>query len=179
MNTQQERVRASAPWGPVPKAPGGHSWQGLMREALQLAAQGALEAEVPVGALVVSPEGLIVGRAHNAPCVLHDPTAHAEVLALREAGKTLGNYRLDGCVLVVSLEPCLMCVGAMVHARIAGLVYGAAESKTGAVESCLAGLDLGLHSHKVWHLGGVCAAESAALLQNFFAACRKIPENPA
>ena len=92
MTTQQEHLRVSAPWGPVPNAPGGHSWNGLMREALTLAAVGARKAEVPVGALVVSPSGLIVGRAHNAPCALHDPTAHAEVLRL---GSRVANTQME------------------------------------------------------------------------------------
>lgn len=124
--------------------------------------------EIPVGALVVAPDGRILSRAHNQPRCLHDPTAHAEVLAMRKAGEVLGNYRLGGCVLVVTLEPCLMCVGAMVHARISGVVFGAADMRTGMVQSCLQGLDLPFHNHRVWHYGGVQATACAELLHGFF-----------
>ena len=87
---------------------------------------------------------------------------------MRAAGKRLGNYRLENCVLVVTLEPCFMCTGAIVHARLAGVVYGAADNRAGAVESCFNGLDLPFHNHRVWHMGGVTAPECVALLQNFF-----------
>lgn len=129
-------------------------------------------AEIPVGALVVAPDGRILSSAHNQPQSLNDPTAHAEVLALRRAGAALGNYRLGGCVLVVTLEPCLMCVGAMVHARISGLVFGAADMRTGMVQSCLQGFDLPFHNHRVWHYGGVQTEACAELLHNFFARTR-------
>lgn len=144
----------------------------LANRASGLAETAAGCAEVPVGALVVTADGEIVGEAANAPIALHDPTAHAEVLAVRAAGQRLGNYRLSGCVLVVTLEPCMMCVGAIVHARLAGLVYGAADTRAGAVSSGLHGFDLVLHGHRPWHMGGVCAQACAALLHSFFAARR-------
>lgn len=140
------------------------------------ATQGALTPshtiEVPVGAVLVGPDGTIVAQAHNAPETLCDPSAHAEMLALRLGAQRLGSYRLGGCVMVVTLEPCLMCVGAMVHARLAGVVYGAADLKTGAVASCLEGFELPLHNHRVWHMGGVRSHEAARLLHDFFHARR-------
>ena len=108
--------------------------EGHMRAALDLAAQAAAAGEVPVGAVVVK-DGQIVGRGYNQPISAHDPTAHAEVAALRDAARRLGNYRLAGCELYVTLEPCVMCAGAIIHARIARLVYGARDPKTGACGS--------------------------------------------
>lgn len=136
--------------------------------ALEEARRAAYNDEVPVGALVVGADGRFLSRAGNAPVRLHDPVAHAEIRALRQAGQTLGNYRLGGAVLVVTLEPCLMCVGALVHSRVAGVVYGAADARAGAVISCCEGLDQGFHNHRVWHMGGVRAQECAALLREFF-----------
>ncbi len=124
--------------------------------------------EVPVGALVVSPEGRILGRGRNSPIGSCDPTAHAEITALRRAAEVLGNYRLDGCLLVVTLEPCLMCVGAIVHARIAGVVYGASDLKAGAVVSCLDGFEQPFLNHRVWHMGGICEGACADMLRGFF-----------
>src|SRR6202171_6821133 len=106
----------------------------FMRAALELAAQAAQRGEVPVGAVVVK-DGAIIGRGSNRPITTADPTAHAEIVALREAAAALGNYRLTGCELYVTLEPCAMCVGAMVHARLARVVYGTADPKTGACGS--------------------------------------------
>jgi Cytosine/adenosine deaminases len=155
-------------WGPVPPPPPGWTWESLMDRALGLAeANGAL-GEIPVAAVVVAADGAIVGEAANAPVRGDDPTAHAEILALRAAGQKLGNYRLEGCSMVVTLEPCLMCAGALAHARLDGLVYGAADVKAGAVASCLHGLDLPLHTHRVWHMGGVRAEACADLLRAFF-----------
>src|SRR5437879_11433687 len=105
-----------------------------MREALRLAARAAERGEVPVGALVVK-DGKVVGRGYNAPISSKDPSAHAEIQALRQASAALGNYRLEGCSLYVTLEPCAMCAGAIMHARIARLVYGAGDPKTGAYGS--------------------------------------------
>ena len=138
-----------------------------MREALAEAERGKAAGEVPVGAVVVV-DGAIVGRAHNAPIALSDPTAHAEVLALREAGRRTGNYRLPGATLYVTLEPCAMCCGAVVQARLARVVYGARDSKAGAVESLYRLLDDARLNHRVAASGGVLAAESAALLRGFF-----------
>ncbi len=107
----------------------------LMQQALACAREAELPGEVPVGAVLVDATGAVVARAANAPIARHDPTAHAEMLALRAAGRALGNYRLPGCVLYVTLEPCAMCVGALVHARLARIVYGAPDPKTGACGS--------------------------------------------
>lgn len=164
-----DAIRAPRPWGPVPPAPPGHSWAGLMTEALALAEKAGGAQEVPVGALVVDDEGRILGAAHNETEALRDPTAHAEVLALRRAAAAVRNHRLEGCVLVVTLEPCLMCAGAIREARVSGLVYGAADARAGAVISCLDGLQYGLDGPAPWHYGGVEAERCAAVLRAFFA----------
>ncbi|MBI1736718.1 MAG: tRNA adenosine(34) deaminase TadA [Candidatus Rokubacteria bacterium] len=139
----------------------------LVREALGLARRGMSAGEVPVGA-VVTLGGEVVGRAHNAPITTGDPTAHAEVLALREAARAIGNYRLTGATLYVTLEPCAMCCGAALNARIARLVYGAADPKAGAVESLYRLLDDVRWNHRVAVTGGVLAAECGAVLKAFF-----------
>jgi tRNA(adenine34) deaminase len=138
-----------------------------MRAALNLAVIAAEAGEVPVGAVVVH-EGKIVGRGFNQSISTHDPTAHAEVVAMREAARVLGNYRLVNCDLYVTLEPCLMCVGAMVHGRIKRVVFGAMEPKMGALESKVLGAQLPCHYHKILVIGGVLAEESAGLLKAFF-----------
>ena len=143
-----------------------------MREALAEAERGRSAGEVPVGAVVVI-GGLIVGRAHNAPIALSDPTAHAEVLALRDAARRAGNYRLPDATLYVTLEPCAMCCGAAILARIARVVYGALDPKAGAVESLHRLLDDTRLNHRVSAVGGVLASESAALLRAFFDARRR------
>lgn len=140
--------------------------------ALKEAALAADQGEVPVGALVVHADGHLLARAHNMPLSRHDPTAHAEILALRQAGKTLGNYRLNNCILVVTLEPCAMCAAALVHARVAGLVFGAADVVAGAVLSCDEVLSRPYFNHRVWHMGGIRAEVCAAPLHAFFAARR-------
>ncbi len=138
-----------------------------MEEALR-AAQRALEAgEVPVGAVVVC-EGRIVGRGWNRNIGDFDPTAHAEVIALREAGASIGNHRLAGCDLFVTIEPCAMCAGAMVHARIKRLIYGADDLKAGAVRSVMEVLNHPALNHAVEVRSGVLAGRSAELLQEFF-----------
>jgi tRNA(adenine34) deaminase len=138
-----------------------------MRVALEEARRGLRAGEVPVGAVVVH-EGEIVGRAHNAPIVLSDPTAHAEVLALREAARKRANYRLTGATLYVTVEPCPMCCGAALQARVARVVYGAADPKAGAVESLHRLLDDARFNHRVETVGGVLAGECAVLLREFF-----------
>ena len=143
----------------------------FMREALALAAQAAEAGEVPVGAVVVQ-DGVIVGRGYNRPISSADPTAHAEVVAMREAARHLDNYRLVGCELYVTLEPCVMCVGAMAHARIARIVYGARDPKTGACGSIVDLPGLETFNHHGTFEGGVLAAESAEILRRFFAARR-------
>ena len=142
-----------------------------MAEALALARGAQARGEVPVGAIVVK-DGTIVGRGGNAPVADNDPTAHAEIAALREAGRALGNYRLPGCELYVTLEPCAMCAGAILHARIGRLVFGARDPKTGA---CGSVIDL-FADHRLNHhatvRGGVRADECGKLLSDFFAARR-------
>ena len=134
-----------------------------MRRALGLAHRAAALGEVPVGAVLVV-DGRLAGEGHNAPVSTHDPTAHAEVAALRSAAAAVGNYRLPGSTLYVTVEPCTMCVGAVVHARVARLVFGAAEPKAGA-----AGLLADpRYNHRVAVTGGVLAEECGALLSGFF-----------
>jgi tRNA(adenine34) deaminase len=138
-----------------------------MQQALDLARQGWGAGEVPVGALVVC-GGEIVGRGYNQPISSHDPTAHAEVMALRDAAGRLGNYRLVNCTLYVTVEPCVMCAGAIMHSRIARLVYGAREHKTGAhgsIVDVFAEPRLNFHCEVT---GGVLAEECAAMLSGFF-----------
>ena len=139
----------------------------FMEEALR-AAQRALEAgEVPVGAVVVC-EGKIVGRGGNRNLADSDPTAHAEVVALRQAGAAIGNHRLEGCELFATIEPCAMCAGALVHARLERLVYGADDPKAGAIRSVMQVLNHPQLNHKVEVQSGVLAGRSAELLQTFF-----------
>lgn len=142
-----------------------------MQTALQLAEQAALAGEVPVGALVVK-DGVIIGRGHNAPITRHDPTAHAEILAMRAAADALGNYRLAGCTLYVTLEPCAMCSGAIQHARIARVVFGASDPKTGACGSVIDLMAEPRLNHHAMVEGGVLAEQCGALLSRFFAARR-------
>jgi tRNA(Arg) A34 adenosine deaminase TadA len=135
--------------------------------ALDEARAAAAEGEVPIGAVIVADQKLIA-RAHNQPIALHDPTAHAEILALRAAAKHLDTYRLTGMSLYVTLEPCLMCVGALIHARVARVIYGAPDPKAGAFGSVF---DLGRDgrlNHRLEVYGGVRADECAALLSDFF-----------
>jgi tRNA(Arg) A34 adenosine deaminase TadA len=148
-------------------ASAGASDEDYMNEALALAAAAAREGEVPVGALLVV-AGEVIARAANAPILQNDPTAHAEILALREAGRSLGNYRLPGATLYVTLEPCAMCAAAMVHARIERLVFGAADPKAGAAGSVLNLAQDDRLNHRMAVTGGVLAAEAAELLQRFF-----------
>ncbi len=143
----------------------------FMRRALELARQGQAEGEVPVGALVVL-EGEIIGEGWNRPISAADPTAHAEIQALRAAAQTVGNYRLAGAQLYVTLEPCAMCVGAMFHARIARVVYGARDAKTGSAGSVIDLFAETRLNHHATVIGGVLAEESGALLSAFFAARR-------
>lgn len=143
----------------------------FMREALGLAGEAAEAGEVPVGAIVVK-DGEIVGRGYNRPITTADPTAHAEIVAMRDAARHLENYRLVGCDLYVTLEPCVMCVGAMVHARIKRIVYGTRDPKTGACGSIVDLPGLATFNHHGSFEGGVLAAESAEMLRRFFAARR-------
>jgi tRNA(adenine34) deaminase len=143
----------------------------LMGEALALARAAGARGEVPVGA-VVACAGTIVGRGGNAPIVASDPTAHAEIAALRDAARALGNYRLPDCELYVTIEPCAMCAGAIIHARLARLVFGARDPKTGACGSVVDLLEEPRLNHHTRVTGGVRADECGALLSAFFAARR-------
>jgi tRNA(adenine34) deaminase len=144
----------------------------FMELALELAREAATLGEVPVGAIVVK-DGEIVGRGFNQPIGRHDPTAHAEVRALRDATGRLGNYRIPGCTLYVTLEPCAMCVGAMFHARIGRVVFGARDPKTGAAGSVIDLFGEARLNHHAEITGGVRAEECSALLSGFFAARRQ------
>lgn len=143
----------------------------FMQQALRLAAEAEQAGEVPVGAVVVVGDA-VVAEAFNEPIRLNDPTAHAEVLALRRAGAKLANYRLPGSTLYVTLEPCAMCAMAMVHARVARLVYAASDPKSGAAGSVMNLLNSRQLNHQVQVDGGVCADDAATMLKNFFAARR-------
>ena len=145
--------------------------EALMAAALDEARRALAAGEVPVGAVVVIGDE-IVGRAHNAPIALADPTAHAEVLALREAARRQGNYRLTGATLYATVEPCPMCCGAALHARVGRVVYGARDPKAGAVDSLYRLLDDARLNHRVATRGGVLAHEAAELLTLFFAGRR-------
>lgn len=145
----------------------------MMQQALELAREAGRCDEVPVGAVVVDTAGQIIGRGYNRPILAHDPTAHAEVMALRAAGRHLGNYRLPGCTLYVTLEPCAMCAGAMMHARLAKVVYGARDPKTGACGSVVDLFAEGRLNHHAEVVGGVLAEECGQLLSSFFAARRQ------
>lgn len=146
--------------------------QTLMTTALTLAAEAALAGEVPVGAIVVK-DGKIIGRGSNAPIGSHDPSAHAEIQAMRDAAKFLGNYRLVDCTLYVTLEPCAMCAGAIQHARIARLVYGASDHKTGACGSVVNLMAEQKLNHHTQVTSGVMANECGSILTNFFSERRK------
>jgi tRNA(adenine34) deaminase len=139
----------------------------FMRRALELAAEGRLQGEVPVGAVVVL-EGTVIGEGFNRPIGAHDPTAHAEIVAIRDAAGRVGYYRLSGAELYVSIEPCQMCVGAMVHARIARVIYAAREPKAGAIESAMRAHEHPALNHRLEAQGGVLEAESRELMQQFF-----------
>lgn len=139
----------------------------FMREALKLAQRAAGQGEVPVGAIIVK-NGQVVGQGFNQPVGSHDPSAHAEICALRDAGQTLQNYRLPGCTLYVTIEPCTMCLGAIIHARMARLVFGAVEPRYGAVSSGQRLLENGVYNHELAVSSGVLAEEAAELMKQFF-----------
>ena len=143
-----------------------------MRAAIDQAREARRRNEVPIGAVVVV-DGRIVGAGFNQPIASADPTAHAEIVAMREAARVLGNYRLTGATLYVTVEPCLMCVGAMVHARVATLVYGVREPKAGAVESTQRAHEHPALNHRITVVSGVLAAECREVVQKFFEARRR------
>jgi tRNA(adenine34) deaminase len=144
-----------------------------MREALVLAGAAEGRGEVPVGAVVVQ-DGEIIGRGCNQPISSHDPSAHAEIVALRDAAARTGNYRLTGCELYVTLEPCMMCAGAIMHARIARLIFGATDPKTGACGSVIDLFAEARLNHHTTVVGGVLATECGARLSSFFSQRRQI-----
>lgn len=152
-------------------------FDGLMAAALEEARRAREAGEVPIGA-VVALNGAIIGRGFNQPIGAGDPTAHAEIVAIRDAARRVGNYRLTGSTLCVTIEPCLMCVGALAHARIATLVYGAEEPKSGAIGSTVRGAELPGLNHRVEVIGGVRAAECRELIQAFFRERRATDSSP-
>lgn len=152
------------------QAPAGED-EKFLRLALELARQAGNDGEVPVGAVVVL-EGRIIGRGRNAPIARCDPTAHAEIIALREAAAAVGNYRLGDATLYVTLEPCVMCAGALINARLRRLVFGARDLRFGAVRSKFRVADSELLNHRVEIVEGVLAADCTQLLQEFFRARR-------
>jgi tRNA(adenine34) deaminase len=149
------------------------SHESFMQEALAEARRGLAAGEVPIGAVLVV-DGRVVARAYNQPISTSDPTAHAEMLVLREAGKAAANYRLTDAAVYVTLEPCLMCVGALVHARVREVVYGAPEPKTGALVSAVRGLELAGLNHQFAVTAGVLEDDCRRLIQDFFKERRRL-----
>jgi tRNA(adenine34) deaminase len=147
----------------------------FMRNAMELGREAWRRGEVPVGAVVVL-DGAVIGEGFNQPIGTHDPTAHAEMVALRDAARRIGNYRLTGATLYVTIEPCQMCVGAMVHARIARVVYGAREPKAGAIESAMRAHEHPSLNHRMTATGGVLEPECRDLMQAFFRERRSVEE---
>ena len=146
----------------------------FLREALDLARDAGRKGEVPVGAVVVF-EGRVIGRGQNSPIARSDPTAHAEILALREAAAATGNYRLEGATMYATLEPCVMCAGALVAARVSRLVFGARDLRFGGVRSKFRLADADVLNHRVAIVEGVLGAECADIIQHFFAS-RRFPD---
>lgn len=146
--------------------------QKFMALALKQGQLGFDEGEVPVGAIVVL-EGKVIGQGYNQPITHSDPSAHAEVVAIRDAAKNIGNYRLNGATLYVTVEPCTMCTGLLVHSRIERLVYGTTEPKSGVIESAARLLESPFFNHKIELAGGVLASEASALMSDFFAMRRE------
>ena len=147
----------------------------LMKQALSEAEKGSSMGEVPVGAVLASPEGQIVAKAYNQPIALGDPTAHAEILAIRKAGLFFRNYRLNNTTLVVTLEPCLMCMGAAINARIARLVFGTVDPKAGAAVSLYNLAEDKRLNHRIEVVSGIMEEECRSLIQDFFRERRRKP----
>ncbi|WP_018169626.1 MULTISPECIES: tRNA adenosine(34) deaminase TadA [unclassified Thioalkalivibrio] len=156
--------------GPAPDHAGADDY--WMEKALEQAEQAAQVGEVPVGAVLVAADGTCLAASHNAPIGLHDPTAHAEIRALRAAGERLENYRLPGVTLYVTLEPCSMCAGAMIHARLARVVFGASDPRTGAAGGALELFGHPAHNHRIDVTGGVLGGVAGERLRRFFRARR-------
>ena len=157
---------------PVPEPPAPDAlplrFEHMMDLALDQARLALSRGEAPIGAALFNAQGELLASAGNAPIGQSDPTAHAEILCLRQAAGLAGNYRLPGTILAVTLEPCLMCVGALIHARVAGVVYGADDPKSGALATHLTGNALAFANHKFWVRGGVRAEECSRMLTDFF-----------
>ncbi|BAT71957.1 cytosine deaminase [Thermosulfidibacter takaii ABI70S6] len=143
-----------------------------MQIALKEAKKALEKEEVPIGAVIVDPEGNIIGRGHNLKETTKDPTAHAEIIAIREASQKIGDWRLEGCTLFSTIEPCIMCCGAIIQARISKVYYGAPDPKFGAVESLYRIFDDERLNHRVQYQGGILQEECAQLLKDFFKALR-------
>lgn len=156
-----------------PEPPAGTSWRTLMDVAFQEACKAAAMGEAPIGAALFSMNGTLIAKAHNQPITLNDPTGHAEVLCLRRAAESVGNYRLTNTIMAVTLEPCLMCTGALIHARVSGVVFAARDPKAGALVSNLDGHALPFTNHKMWTVEGVMGEECSSLLKRFFLERRK------
>lgn len=154
--------------GPRGIPPKGRDWHGLMRMALELTNAPEYRSEVPVGALVVAPDGVICGASGNRVKADHDPAGHAEILAIRAACRAIGNERLQGHILVATLEPCLMCAAAILEARLAGVVFGCADRQAGAIASRADFIAITGESRHIWHIGGILAPECARKLRDFF-----------
>lgn len=159
--------------GPVTHAPGSYAWPELMSIALAIAKKGARLGEIPVGAVIVDNGGTILASEHNRVETDNNPVAHAEILALTKAAQKIKNCRLNGCVLVVTLEPCVMCAAACVEARIDGLVYGAYSPRKGAITSNMDYFDLPDKTPRIWHMGGIMEKECGSILQKFLGAMRR------
>ncbi len=157
----------------LPPLAGWKSWQEVMERALELAAYAEQKGEVPVGALLLDAKGNILGEGSNGCITGNDPTAHAEILALRQAAQRCKNYRLPETILVCTLEPCLMCLGALIWARVAGLIFAATDTKAGAVVSKMDGAGLPWPNHHFWFSQGLLADASANMLKTFFQRRRK------
>jgi len=144
-----------------------------MDVAFEEACKAAKKGEAPIGAALFTSRGELIASAHNQPIGLNDPTGHAEILCLRKAANELGNYRLLDTIMAVTLEPCLMCTGALIHARVAGVVYAAPDKRAGALTSNLDGTALPFTNHKMWTIEGVMSDECSTLLKRFFLERRK------
>nr|WP_321514257.1 nucleoside deaminase [uncultured Pseudodesulfovibrio sp.] len=156
-----------------PEPPAGASWRSFMDVAFQEACKAAKMGESPIGAALFDTDGTFITSAHNQPISLNDPTGHAEILCLRKAAAIKKNYRLTNTIMAVTLEPCLMCTGALVHARVQGVVFAAPDKRAGAMVSNLDGHALPFTNHQIWTIEGVMGDECSALLKRFFLERRK------
>ena len=157
----------------TPQPPAGTTWRSLMDVAFSEACKAARAREAPIGAALFSRDGTLLAAAHNQPISLNDPTGHAEILCLREAARVVNNYRLTETIMAVTLEPCLMCTGALIHARVAGVVFAARDERAGALVSNLDGCALPFTNHRMWFVEGVMGEECSGLLKRFFLEKRK------